>query len=263
VLINFSGQPGASNRPPLAAQASHHNGTSPMPGQREAAATDAPATAATASANPEGADAGGTGSTPTATSNPVKKARTCPARELNRRSHPRTVSTGRPHTAAIDRAPAPAAFAASAAPITSARSTRLSSTNTGRSTCVTPHQAQRARRGRSLTGPREPRSTRVRAHPHPASAPPQHGHSSSPPASRPSTSTASAPTVSTSASERYTALPGALGQETPGGPTHAPIGKVPPPTNSQAPGTSRQHHRRTQCRKNDAPVGTHSAAQHP
>jgi hypothetical protein len=59
--------------------------------------------------------------------------------------------------------------------------------------------------------------------------------------------------VSTSASERYTALPGALGQETPGGPTHAPIGKAPPPTNSQTPGTCSQHHRRTQCRKSAAP----------
>ena len=56
-----------------------------------------------------------------------------------------------------------------------------------------------------------------------------------------------------SASERYTALPGALSQETPGGPPHAPIGKVPPPTNSHAPGTSRQHHRCTQCRKNRRP----------
>src|SRR5436309_6593214 len=232
-----------------------------MPGQREAAATAAPATAATASAKTDSAAAGGTGSIPTSTSSPVKNTRTAPAREPNRRSQPRTVSTGRPHAAAIDRAPAPAAFAASAAPITSARSTRLASTNTGKSTCDTPQPAQRARRGRSLTGPCPPRSTRARAHPHRASTPPQHGHSSSPPASCPSTSAAFAPTVSTSASERSTALPGALGQETPGGPTHAPTGKVPPPTNSPAPGTSSQQHRRTQCRKPAAPVGTHSAAQ--
>jgi hypothetical protein len=263
VLTGYCGQPGASSRPPLAAQASHHGGTSPIPGQRETTATAAPATAATASANPDGASAGGTGSTPTSTSSLVKKTRTSPALEPNRRSQPRTVSTGRPHAAAIGRAPAPAAFAASAAPITSARSARLSSANTGRSTCVTPHLPQRARRGRTVTSPQPPRSTRGRAHPHPASTPPQPGHSSSPPASRTSTATASAPTVSTSASERYTALPGALGQETPGGPTHAPIGKVPPPANSHAPGTSSQHHRRTQCRKSAAPVGTQSAAQHP
>jgi hypothetical protein len=262
VLINFPGQPGASNRPPLAAHASHHTGTAPIPGQREAAATAAPATAATASANTEAAAAGGTGSTPTSTSSPVKNTRTAPAREPNRRSQPRTVSTGRPHAAAIDRAPAPAAFAASAAPITSARSTRLASMNTGRSTCDTPQPTQRARRGRSLTGPCPPRSTRPRAHPHRASTPPQHGHSSPPPASCPSTSAPFTPTVSTSASERYTALPGELGQETPGGPTHAPIGKAPPPTNSQLPGTSSQHHRRTQCRKTAAAAGTHSAAQH-
>jgi hypothetical protein len=59
-----------------------------MPGQRETAATDAPATAATASANPDGACAGGTGSTPTSTSSLMKNARTRPAREPNRRSHP-------------------------------------------------------------------------------------------------------------------------------------------------------------------------------
>jgi excisionase family DNA binding protein len=38
---------------------------------------------------------------------------------------------------------------------------------------------------------------------------------------------------------------------------------VPPPTNSQAPGTSSQHHRQTQCRKTAAPVGILRAAQHP
>jgi hypothetical protein len=68
--------------------------------------------------------------------------------------------------------------------------------------------------------------------------------------------------VSTSASERSTALPGALRQETPGGPAHAPTGKVPPPTNPHAPGTSSQHHRHTQCRKPAALIGIPSAAQH-
>ena len=50
--------------------------------------------------------------------------------------------------------------------------------------------------------------------------------------------------------------------ETPGGPSHAPVGTVPPPTSPHAPGTSSQHHRCTQCRKSAAPVGTQSAAQH-
>src|SRR5207248_5566185 len=40
-----------------------------------------------------------------------------------------------------------------------------------------------------------------------------------------------------------------------------PLGTVPPPTNSRAPGTSSQHHRCTQCRKSAAPVGIQSAAQ--
>lgn len=222
VLISSRGQPGASSRPRLAAHASHHNGTPPIPGHHEATATAAPATAATASAKVDGACAGGTGSTPAPTSSLMKNARTSPARAPNRRSQPRTVSAGRPHAAAIGRAPAPAAFATSAAPITSARSTRRSSANAGRSTCDTAHPLQRARRGRTLTGPRPPRSTRARAHPQRASTPPQHGHSSSPHASCLSTSASFTPTVSTSASERSTALPGALGQERPGGPAHAP-----------------------------------------
>ncbi len=52
----------------------------------------------------------------------------------------------------------------------------------------------------------------------------------------------------TSASERFTALPGALGQETPGGPTHAPVGKAPPPTNTQARGNTQPNI-----------IGTHNA----
>ena len=130
----YQGQPGDSSRPPLAALASRHGGTPPIPGQREDAATAPPATAATASANADGPCAGGTGSTPVSTSSLVKNARTASARDPNRRSQPRTVPDARPAAAAIGRAPFPEAFAASAAPITSTRSARLSSANTGRST---------------------------------------------------------------------------------------------------------------------------------
>jgi hypothetical protein len=64
----------------------------------------------------------------------VKKARTASARDPDRRSQPRTVPAALPVAAAIGRTPFPMAFAASAAPITSARSARLSSANAGKST---------------------------------------------------------------------------------------------------------------------------------
>lgn len=134
MLDGYRGQPGDSSRPPLAALAARHGDTAPMPGQREETAHAAPATAATASANGDGPCAGGTGSTPVSTSSPVKKTRTASARDPNRRSQPRTVATARPDAAAIGRAPFPRALAASAAPITSARSARLSSAKTGSST---------------------------------------------------------------------------------------------------------------------------------
>jgi hypothetical protein len=134
VLDGYQGQPGDSSRPPLAALASRHGDTLPTPGQREDAATTAPATAATATANADGPCAGGTGSVPVSTSSLVKKTRTASARDPNRRSHPRTVPAARPVAAAIGRTPVPDAFAASASPITSARPARLSSANAGKST---------------------------------------------------------------------------------------------------------------------------------
>ncbi|WP_443061824.1 transposase [Streptomyces sp. NBC_00425] len=79
----------------------------------------------------------------------VKYTRTCSALYSNRRSQPRTVSNGRPSRAAIVLAPAPDAFQTSADPITSARSTRLTSTNTGRST-QRLHSALRASQMRHL-----------------------------------------------------------------------------------------------------------------
>ncbi len=65
--------------------------------------------------------------------------------------------------------------------------------------------------------------------------------------------------------QRLRALHGPPGRTRPrdtGRACACPTGKVPPPTNSHAPGTSSQHHRRTQCRKTAAAVSTHSAAQH-
>jgi hypothetical protein len=180
VLPDDQGQSGANSRPPLTAAASNHTDTSPMPGQREQAATDAPATAATASANTDTDAAGGTGSTPTPTNNAVNTTRTASARRVKQRSQPRTVSTARPTTAATLRTPAPAAFAASAAPITDTASARLNSANTGSRTCDPPHPPQRERRGRTTTEPPSARSVRLRAQPHGRNEPPQHGHTSSP-----------------------------------------------------------------------------------
>lgn len=262
MLIDDHGHLGDSNRPRLVAAASCHGDTSPMPGQREAAAFQAPTTADTASAKTLTDAAGGVGSGAVSTSSTVKYTRKCSARLSNRRSQPRTVSTGRPSTVAIVRAPAPAAFATSADPITSTKSTRLTSTNTGRSTCEPPQPAQRARRGRTLTTPVTFRSTRRLAQPHGASTPPQSGHSISPVLSRASTLATSASTVSTGASARYTALPDSAKRSS-GGPSHALlIGKVPPPTNTTVPQTCVRFRRHTACPQPTAHIGILSVVEH-
>lgn len=134
MLIVSTGQEGASSIPPDTAQATSQGDASPTRGHRDATDHQAPTTAPTASANTLRAGPGGAGSTPAPTSTTVKYRRISSALEANLRSHPRTVSTGRPSLSAITRAPAPAAFAARAEPITSARSARLTSANTGRST---------------------------------------------------------------------------------------------------------------------------------
>ena len=96
-----AGQPGASSRPPLAADAAAHTGTMPTRGQRCATAAAAPAIADTAAATGPHAAAGITGSGLVRTSSTVKNARTASARAANRRSHPRTVDAGRTSPAAI------------------------------------------------------------------------------------------------------------------------------------------------------------------
>ena len=257
MLPDDQGQSGASRRPPDTADASSHGGTSPTPGHLDLTAALAPATAATASANAVTAAAGGTGSTPTPTSSAVNATRTASARSAKRRTQPRTVSTGRPRAAATVRAPAPAAFAASAVPITVARSARRNSANTGSRTCDTPHERQRERRGRTVTGARSPRSTRARAHPHGPSSPPQSGHASSPPTSRLSTQPASAPTVSTAPPRATRPSWDASAREIPGGPSYALIGTVPPPTNTTTGPSTHQDPVGTQH------AGTRPAHQHP
>lgn len=217
MLIVSDGQPGASNSPPDAADAIRHGDSPTIEDHREPAATAAPSTDDTASANPVPAAAGTTGSTPTATSNVVKNIRTASALDRNTRSQPRTVSPGRRRPAATVRHPAPEAAAASAAPITSAASARRASNPAGSSTCVTPHPAHRPRRGRSLTTPNSPRTDRTLAQPHRASTAPHSGQPIRPAANAASTPTTESPTVTTIASERSAALP-ASPPSTTGGP---------------------------------------------
>ena len=119
-------------------------------GHRPAAAAAAAATATTASPAALPAGSSGTGSTARTPASRVKPSRTLPAEDRNRRSRPRTVSSGTPDAAAIDRNPCPRAARASISPITAVPSHRRDSSHAGRRTCVDP--ARRA--------PRPPRTHR-------------------------------------------------------------------------------------------------------
>lgn len=152
MLINTAGQPGANSRPLEIATASSHPDTMGSTNRR-AAARAAASIAANASAHGLAAGSGITGSGSNARSHTVNTDRTRSTRPANRRSQPRTVSTGLPSAAAIDRYPPPAAFAANADPITTTASARRTSSTTGNNTCVAPQPAHRDRRGRTRTGP--------------------------------------------------------------------------------------------------------------
>jgi len=193
-LIDPTGQPGASNRPPDAAQTTCHTVTLVTANWALTAAAAA-VIAARASAHTDPAGSGDTGSQATSHNSRVNQPRTASIREPNRVSQPRTVPNGRSSQAAIGRAPNPAALAASAAPITATASARRASTPTGSSTCVARHPQHRVRRGRNHTRPDSPRIIRRRACPHPASTSPQPGQANPPATNRRSTSTASSPTV--------------------------------------------------------------------
>ena len=159
-----AGQPGATSRPPLAADAAAHTGTCPSRGHRAPTAAAAPAIADTAAASTLAAPAGITGSGAVPASSTAKNTRTVPARDANRRSHPRTVSAGRPSSRVILRYPAPDAAASSAAPITAAASARRDRHHAGSSTCVPPHPRHRDLRGRTRTsGPSRIRTGRSAA----------------------------------------------------------------------------------------------------
>lgn len=161
------GQPGARSRPAETATATCQTGTAPMQNRASIAAAAA-SIAASASAHADPAGPGNTGSGASARHQRVNTTRTASTRPAKRRNQPRTVSAGRPSSAAIRRCPSPAALAASAAPITATVSARRTSTNTGSSTCVARHPVHRDRRGDIHTEPSRPRTDRARARPHPA-----------------------------------------------------------------------------------------------
>lgn len=102
VLIVLPGQPGASSRPFEIAVAVAQTGTSPAP-NRALSAHAAALTAAIASAHTDPAGPGNTGSGASARHHPVNTTRTASTRPVNRRNQPRTVSAGRPSSAAIRR----------------------------------------------------------------------------------------------------------------------------------------------------------------
>src|SRR5262249_11160553 len=158
---------------------------------------------------------------------------TASTRPANRRSHPRTVCSGRPNPAAIRRYPTPSDLAVNAAPITTTVSARRSSNPTGSSTCVAPQPTHRARRGRTRTTPPESRTARTRACPQPASPPAEHpGQTIRPSTSRCSTTAGSPPTVTNDASVRHrTALPWNPARDDGRAVAHHNVLTVPPETN--------------------------------
>jgi hypothetical protein len=133
------GQPGDSNRPPLAAEATCQPAgavSNPTPATTPAnrcrtAATNIP-NPASASPTSDPVGPGGVTSIPVATPARVKNTPTTSARATNRRSQPRTVDPGTPTSSATRRHPAPdAAFTINADMITSAEYILLSRHNTG------------------------------------------------------------------------------------------------------------------------------------
>jgi hypothetical protein len=89
------------------------------------------------------------------------------------------VSAGTASSALIVRALSPRALASSARPISSIVCACRAGARAGNSTWVTAHPEQRARRGRSVTGPQPERSERARAKPQGRSGPVQPGQRSS------------------------------------------------------------------------------------
>lgn len=151
MLIDDLHPDGKINPAFVTAHATCHGDTLSINGQRLPTAAATARIAATASAKAVPVAAGTCGSGSRAASTTVNQERTDSAAPAKARSQPRTVSTGRPNWAAIDRNPAPEALASKAAPITTATSARRNKAITGNNTWVARQTGHHARRGRILT----------------------------------------------------------------------------------------------------------------
>lgn len=132
----------ASSAPAVTATANRQAST----GSPDKLAIAAPATPTAATATTTGGPAGGArtiGSASAATAN--NRCVSSSASTAKRRSQPRTVAAGTPNRAPIRPAPQPAALASSAAPITTARSTRRPTSTSGQHECDRPQAMHNTR----------------------------------------------------------------------------------------------------------------------
>ena len=176
------------------AAAHPHAGRGP---NRNVAARAAIPIASTASANTDPAGSIGPCNGSRRYAHTVKCDRMAAAFAPNRRNHPRTVPAGTPRRRAIRTHPVPAALAINAAPITQLRSRRLARHESGKRTCVRPHDRHRPRRGQNASLRSSPRNTRARAYPHGPSTPRHTGQATRPPVKSDSTRSTSFRTMST------------------------------------------------------------------
>ena len=96
MLTGSQGQPGASSRPPVTAQASRHGGTSPMPGQREHRRHRRPGHRRDRIREPRRRRRRRDRIHPDLHQQPVNNARTASARERTGAASPAPSSAGRP-----------------------------------------------------------------------------------------------------------------------------------------------------------------------
>ena len=220
-----------NNPPPESALANRHG--EPRPRLNAAARPHRPI-ASTAPSSPDPAErlAAPTGSS--ANAQRVKCWRITSTNSRARRNQPRTVDSGSPSSAAIDRNPTPPAASNSARPITSTASRRRHRHTHGNNTCHAPQARHRARRGRSHSSsggtPPATRTGRQRAWPRGATGDPQPGQTSRPARSSCSTTSLSTSTMSSGdapASDQQG--PPAEHHERTGGPTHVHHHIIAPP----------------------------------
>ena len=138
-----------NNPPPVSALANRHGERRPR--LNDAARPQRPiASTAPASPQPVGRRSVATSGS-SANAQRVKCWRITSAKNRARRSHPRTVDSGSPSSAAIGLNPTPDTANNSARPITSTASRRRRKHTHGNNTCHAPQPPHRARRGRNHT----------------------------------------------------------------------------------------------------------------